>query len=307
MAITTKNTGMKLEFIPETTRGTPVSSRSLRRPSDAITNVNLSGLNNGQIVFNINDYDGQDIVYGLKEYKLSFEYDLQRTRGSGAYSLTRTIHGIAANRTSGLLTPLTFYLHTQSNATLECRGCVVDTWKMDVAPGGRLHCTADISVASVKWTTGSYGSLTASSALGTTFETFQGALITRTGGFDEGVSNFSVTIKNNSKGVPNIGKQVYKYIYESTQNIDGTADVILYSGGKTDWEEMAGASGNGAPTEQDIVFSSGNSTTATDKSIKWTFSPAAYTNLPVNFKPEDGWVTSGMTWIAQAVTIADYS
>jgi len=307
MTITTKNSGMLLEFIPETTRGTPVSSGSLRRPSDAITNVNLTGMNNGQVIFNINDFDGQGFVYGLKEYKLSFEYDLQRSESTGEYAVANTIHGIAATRTAGLGTPLTFYLHTQSNATLECRGCIIDTWKLDTSPNNRLHCTVDISVTSARYAAGNYDSLTSSIAIGTAFETFQGAIISRSGGFDEGVGAFSVTIKNNTKGLPNIGKQTYKNFYDSIQNIDGTADIILNAGGKTDWEEMAGANGNGAPTEQSITFSSGNSTTANNKSVKWTFGTAAYTNLPITFKPEDGFVVSGVTWVANTVSIADYS
>ena len=310
MAKTTKNTSMLLEYIAETDRGTPASSGSLQRPSDAVTNVNLTGTNNGEVIYTIGDYDGQDTVYGLKEYTLSFEYDIQRTENSGTpfvNTLAKSIQYYALTRSSGLLTPLTFYVHTNSTTTYECRGCVIDSWSMNVTPGGRLHCTVNVSVASVACRTGQYTSLDSSTAWGNTFETFQGASITRTGGFDEGVGGFTVTINNNPSGAPNIGKQVYVNYYEGLQNLSGTVDVLLNSGGKTDWEEMTGSAGSGAPTEQSIVFNSGTSTTAGDKSMKWTFANAAYTNMPINFSAEDGYVVSGVTWTAESVTLEEYS
>jgi len=310
MTITTKNTGMKLEYIAESTRGTPVSSGTLQTPSDAVSNVNLSGSNNAGIVYTIGDYDGQDTTYGLKDYKLSFEYDIQRIENTSpkkCNTLTKSMQYYALTRSSGLLTPLTFYVHTKSDATYVCKGCVVDSWNLSVTPGGRLHATVNVSVASVACEIGNYPSLTDSTAWGNTFETFQGASITRAGGFDEGVSGFTITINNNPTGVPNIGLSRYHSYYEGLQNLSGTVNVILSSGGKTDWEEMTGAGEDASPTEASIVFNTGTSTTSGNKSMKFTFANAAYTNLPVNFNAEDGYVTSGVGWIAESVTLAEYS
>jgi len=42
MALTPKNTNMLLEYLAETTRGTPLDAGQLQIPSDAVSNVALS-------------------------------------------------------------------------------------------------------------------------------------------------------------------------------------------------------------------------------------------------------------------------
>ena len=303
MAVTSKNTGMKLEYIAETTRGSAVSTGYLQRPSDAVSNVNLTGTNNGEIIYTISDYDGQDTVLGLREYNLTFEYDLQRTEDSGGTqnTLATSILYYALTRSSGLLTPLTFYVHTNSTTTYVCEGCVINSITGNCAPNERIHLSVNVSVATVTTGNNYYSALTASAAYGNTFETFQGASITRSGSFDSGCGNFNFTINNNVSGVPNIGTSYYVNMYEGLENLSGTADVLLDSGGNTDWDEM------GAGTEQAIVFATGTSTTSGDKSMKLTFANAIYTNLPVNFAAEDSYLISGVNWIAETVTLAEYT
>lgn len=308
MAITTKNSSMKLEYIAEATRGTPTSSGTLQIPSDAVRNVSLTGTNNGDIIYTISDYDGQDTGYGLKEYTLSFEYDLQRHESAGGANkntLATSLEYYALTRSSGLLTPLTFYLATDSTTRYVIKGGVINTFAVNTAPGERVHCSVEVSAVSVIVEAGNYGSLTASAAYGNTFETFQGASVTRTGSFDNGCGNFSFSINNNVTGVPNIGSSVYAAMYEGLENVEGSVDVILNDGGNSDWEEMAPTSGS--PTEQAIVFNSGTSTTAGNLSMTWTFANAHYTNLPIDFSAEDGFLTSGVGWKAESVSLAVYS
>jgi hypothetical protein len=302
MAITTKNTNIQLEYIAETNRGVPVSSGTLLRPSDAIRNITLTGVNNAGIQYSINDYDGIGTTTGLRDFTLSFEYDLQRhSNANSKVTLKTGIQYYAQYRSSGVMTPLTFYLHTDSNSTWVCKGSIINTFSVNVDPtANTIPVTVECSVATAAMEAGSYASLTSSVANATTFETPQGSSVTRSGSLEEGAGSFTLTINNKAAPQPIIGSSTASK-FESVENLSGTVDLLLVSGGNTDWEELR------ACTEADIVFSSGTSTTATDKSMKWTFSDGSYTNFPVNLTPETTVVISGVNWIAETVTLAAYS
>lgn len=302
MAITTRNTSWKLEYIPENTRGTPVSSGSLHIPSDSVFNIGLHGTNNGEVVYSISDYDGIDTSYDISEFTLHFEYYLQRTEDSTTKynALDDSLLYHACTRSSGALTPLTFYLHTNSTTTFVVKGAVIDTFTGNCRPREKIHCVVDCSAASVAVEAGNIASLTASQSWGNTFETFRGAGATRSGSFDAGVGDFSFTIANNLERLPLVGQSTGN-VYEGLENCSGTIDVILDSGGNTDWEEML------LHTEASIVLDTGTSTTAGDKSMKLTFGNAHYTDFDIDANVDSRWLHCGVPWKAETVTLAEYS
>ena len=301
MALTPKNTNMLLEYLAETTRGTPLDAGQLQIPSDAVSNVALSGTNNGEIVYTIGDYDGQDTVMGLKEYTLSFEYDLQRDKDSTPNNLATSLEYYAITRSSGLLTPLTFYLHVDSDTTAIVKGGIINTYSVSCSPGELIHCSVEVSSPSIAFETGNYPDLTASAAYATTFEHFMGASVTRSGSIEAGVGDFSFTINNNASGIPKIGSFEHANYYEGLENLEGNVGILINDGGDNDWNEMK------LGTESSIVFASGTSATSDNLSKKWTFVNAIYSDFPLDFSAEDTYILSGVTWKAETGTLAVYS
>jgi len=296
MGLTFKNTDILLEYIAETTRNSPVSAGTLQRPSDGIINVTLTGKNSGEVIYSINDYDGQDTVYGTNEYTLSFDYYLQRTHNT-THTLANSIEYNALTRASGQVTPLTFYLHTESDVTYQCAGSVLNSYNL-TPEETRIKVSVEYAVTSVDVAAGSdYAGLTSSSACGTTFEQFQGATCTRSGSFGAGVSGFSFTINNNVQPLKLIGASSASH-YESLENLSGSVNILLNDGGEDDWLEVTDN------TEASIVFASGTSTSATDCSLEWTFANAHFSEIPINISVDAPYVESGINWKAETVTLA---
>lgn len=296
MGLTFKNTGMLLEYIAETTRNSPATAGTLQRPSDGIINATLTGKNSGEIIYSINDYDGQDTVYGTNEYTLSFDYYLQRTHNS-THTLANSIEYNALTRSSGQVTPLTFYLHTESDGTYQCAGSVLNSYNL-TPEETRIKVSVEYAVTSVDTAAGTtYAGLTGSSACGTTFEQFQGASITRSGSFEAGVSGFGFTINNNVQPLKLIGASSASH-YESLENLSGTVNILLNDGGEDDWTEMDDN------TESNIVFASGTSTSATDCSLQWTFTNAHFSEIPINLSIDKAYVESGINWKAETIALA---
>ena len=299
MGLTIKNTSMLLEYIAETNRNDPVSSGTLQRPSDSVVNVTLTGKNNGEVIYSISSYWGQDTVYGTNEYTLSFDYYLQRHHNTG-HTLALSVEQNALSRTLGLLSPLTFYYHTESDGTYQCTGSILNSFNL-TPEENRIKCSVEYNVTSVVTSGGAvYGGLTGSSACGTTFEQFKGAACTRSGSFEAGVSGFGFTINNNVQPLKLIGASSASY-YEALENLSGTVNLLLNDGGENDFAEMADN------IESDIVFASGTSTTATDASMKWTFTNAHFGEIPINLTVDAPYVESGVNWGAEKVAFAIYS
>ena len=297
MALTAKNTGMNVTFIAESIRGAAPGSGQEYRVSDAIENVNLVGRNQGEVAYSVYDYDGQGTFFGADEYVLSFDYYLQRFGTS--HPTANSIEYYANHRTSGNLKPLTFFVNTDSTSTYALSGGIINTWSM-TPEDKRIKCSCEILFESCVTTGINRHLYTAASACGTTFETFQGALITRSGSFEAGVSGFTVNINNNADRIPKIGTSTAT-VYESLENLSGTVDILLNDGGINDWGEMTDH------TKQSIVFASGTSTTTTDQSMKWTFANASFSEVPIPFTTDTRVVISGITWNAETLSFAAYT
>jgi hypothetical protein len=294
MALTSKNTSMNVQFIKETSRGAAVGSGQLYRVSDAVENVNLVGRNNGEVVYSVYDYDGQGTIFGAEEYVLTFDYYLQRNHTT-SHPSTNSIEYYALTRSSGNLSTLEFIVHTDSNSTYRLNNGVINTWSL-TPEEKRIKCSAEILFSEVTTTGMNYHLYTAAVACGTTFEQFQGATCTRTGSFEAGVSGFTMNINNNADRIPVLGSST-PTVYESLENLGGTVDILLNDGGNNDWGEMT------LETKQSIVFQSGTSTTTTDQSMKWTFTNAHFSEVPIPFTTDTRVVQSGITWGAETVAL----
>lgn len=300
MTLTMKNSDMKLEYIAETTRGSEPASGQLHRPSDGIENVSLTGSKNSEIIYTITDYDGQDTVYGMEEYTLTFDYYLQR-HGSSGHTIDKSVEYYALTRdSSGLLTPLTFYITTDSNTTFMVNGGMINNFTL-TPEETRIRCSVEVLGHSAVTAMVNYSSMTASAAVGTSFEQFQGCACTRTGSFAAGVSGFSMTIANNVDRIPIIGSSSPTMTVENFEALSGSVNILVNDGGAGDWGDFAGN------CESNLVFDSGTSSTAANRSMKWTFANAAFTEVPITFTKDSAYIESGISWGAETVTLAAYS
>jgi hypothetical protein len=291
MSLTTKNTGMEVAFIEESTRGTIKTSGQLYRVSDAIENVSLKNTNGAEVLYSVYDYDGQGTIYGAHDYTLSFDYYLQRTKTT-THPLANTMEYYALTRSSGLLTSLTCILNTTSTSTHFLAGGIVNRWSATLEEK-KIRCHAELIFKSCA-TSGTWG-FTAPTAIGTTFEQFQGVVITRSGSFNAGVSGFSLEINNNAKSQPVVGASQPTAIYETLQNLSGKTDILINDGGGNDWYEVEGH------RKANIVFQSGSSTSATDCSLKWTISNVSFPDLDKGFTTDTSVVIGNVSWVGETI------
>jgi hypothetical protein len=294
MSLTAKNTGMDVAFIEEVTRGTLVTTGQLYRVSDAIENVSLRTAAGADVLYSVYDYDGQGTIYGQHDYTLSFDYYLQRTKTT-THPLANTMEYYALTRTSGLLKSLTATVNTESASSFHLAGGVVNRLSMTLEEK-RIRCHAELIFKSCV-TTGTY-TYTAATAIGTTFEQFQGATITRSGSFNAGVSGFSLEINNNTKSQPVVGASQPTAIYESLQNVGGSVDILVNNGGETDFYEVDGQ------YKTSIVFNTGTSAVATDCSEVFTIANATFTELPIDFTTDTTVVIAGARYVAESISLA---
>jgi hypothetical protein len=285
---------MDLSIIEESQRGQIKTSGQLYRVSDAIENVSLRTAAGADVLYSVYDYDGQGTIYGQHDYTLGFDYYLQRTKTT-THPLANTMEYYSLTRTSGLLKSLTCLVNTDSGSTFFLAGGVVNRWSATLEEK-RIRCHAELIFKSCA-TSGTWG-FTAPTAIGTTFEQFQGATITRSGSFNAGVSGFSLEINNNAKSQPVVGASQPTAIYESLQNLSGSVDILVNDGGENDWYEVEGQ------RKISIVFNTGTSTTATDCSEVFTIANVTFTELPVEFTTDTTVVIAGARWIGETISLA---
>ena len=299
MTLTMKNTSMKLEYIAEDSRGSAMSTGSLDLPSDSVENVTISGSKNGEIIYSVTDYDGQGTVFGMNEYTLTFDYYLQRHTSTGTHKIANSIEYYALTRTSGLLTPLTFYVHTDSNSSYRLTGGIINNFTI-TPEETRIKCSVEVIASSCTTNpTGDvYAGLNQPGTIGTNYEQFQGCTVTRSGSFEAGVSGFSASIANNAERIPVVGSSDPTAIYENLENLSGSVNILLNDGGDTDYDEFH------VGTKQSIVFNTGSSTTATDCSMVFTFLNAHFSEVPITFNKDSNVVQSDISWKAETVTLA---
>jgi len=299
MATITKGHVGDLEYIPETTEGSEPTTGTLQIPSDSVTNVTLTGTNNGSIVYTINDYDGQDTVLGLAEYTLTFDYTLQLLNTTGEHVLADTIEYNAMTRTTGQTAPLTFYYTTASGVRYMLCGAKCQTLSMTSNSGETITVHAEYWSASCAVTNAHYADLTPATAIANNYEA-NSAVVQRPDGtaIAYGVGSFSFTVSNNCSRVPSINSRDPKAIMCGKEETSGSIDILVDNGGTTEFTEMM------VGTENTISFETGSTASASED---WEFTNAIFTNFPMSYSADDAYVVVGVSWISEGVTLAAYS
>ena len=293
---------VSLYYAPETVRGASPGDGVWRFPSDGVENFTLNLTNNAEHIHTMSYSEAQGVVEGMRENTMSFDYYLQRHGNTASVDdLPTSLEYYALQRNSvGSLTSLTFAVCPTSSTTITCNGGLIDTFSLSAAAGERIKCSVGLKFSHVS-TASDAGSNTMPTLLANTWETMNRATLTRTSWFDNGVANFSMNVANNVQTLHGIGSVQPIGIVEGKQTLSGSCDVFLNSTGTYEFEEVYGA------TKDTLTFASGQSTTATDASMKWIFTDTIFTSIPITATTDTTALQSGLDWIAKSVAFSIYS
>ena len=294
------NSKISFEYIPETTYGVEPAPGKLRVPSDWIMSCNLEPINNAEVAYSIGSHQGRDIVSGVSEFSLNISYALQRvTTGLSNGSLDTSFEWFAQHKTGSEVSLHSFsaYYTTQTSKRYRLLGCKINTYAASIAADGD-HIKVDVNILGKSCSTsvGNYSNYAGSVERATTFETGKAATVTRLDSFSEGLPNFGFTINNGLDKIKIIGTGV-KGAYSKNQIVEGTADILVDNGGLREFGDMDQID------KASIVCSSGATTTATDNSIKWTFTNSFYKNFPVNLGNDTLLTVAGVNWGCEKVAL----
>lgn len=295
---------VSLYYAPEDARGTPLAGQ-WRYPSDGVENFTLTPTNAAEIIHTMSQPDAQGTVDGQRSYSMSFDYILQRhgtTAGQNTLITSLEYYAQTRGASSGTLKTLTFCVCPTSSTTLLCKGGVIESWNVKAGAGEKIVCSVNLqfSAVSTSWTEIASG-YASPKALGTTFETMNNATLTKSSLFTNGVANFDATINNGAETLHKIGSVQPASVCESKENVTGNFDMFLESTGTVAVSQLYNS------TTGDIVFSSGNSTTAADASMKFTFTNARLTSVPITSSTNTTALQSNIGWLADGVTLAIHS
>ena len=143
-----------------------------------------------------------------------------------------------------------------------------------------------------------YSDLTASPAVGNTFEVYGGGAITKSGKWANGIKSGTLNINNNLERVPKVGSQDVAAIYPQNEDVGCTCAILTDAGGKTDVDDLL------TPDETDIVFSSG---TTASQSLKWTLTNPSYNRQPLVYRVDMSHMVIDADIGAEAIALAAYS
>lgn len=299
MAITAGHTA-KLEYIEETTMGTPPTTGTLQIPSDIVYNVTIEANPQPEVIYAINDYKGVETITGLQDVTLSFDYHIQKNLTSGTgHTLQKSIEYYATNRTNTQPASLTFYYTTKSGVTLMLNGAVCNTLEISAnADDKTIRAHAEFYCMKISTTPTNYNSLTQPAPINTAYEKFTAASITRGGAtIEAGVTAFRFTINNNLERINTINSDYPTAIYAGVQEITGEADVLVSDGGSSFINTVM------SNTQADLVFNTGSTA---GQSEKFTFKNHSWTNAPLEVADDTVVIISSVPWMCEYVTLASY-
>ena len=289
-----------LEYIPEATAGTEPSSGTLQIPSDIVTNVSLNTVNNAEILYAIDDYDGVGSATGLREVVLTFDFVKQQLNTTGEHLIGDSVEYYAVTRSSGQPSSLCFYYTPYTGCTYMITGGYINSYSETVNEGDKtIKCSVEVWGYSCATSNANYASLTAASAIGNSYEKFTGASITKSGAtVGKGVSEFSFSVENNLARIPVVGSSALTGIYAGNQVVSGSMNILVEDGGAVQFGSMDSAHSNS------IVYNSG-ATASTSET--WTFGNSIFTNMPIETASDTAYVVSNANWIARSVTLAAHA
>jgi len=296
----TKGHSSSLEYILEGTKGSEPSSGTLQIPSDVVTNVSISPINNAERLYSIDDHKAETIITGMKECALTFEYKLQQVNTTGEHVLADSIEYAATTRSSGQPSSYTFYYTTASGCTYMFTGAMCGSLTKNVNDSDKtITVRAEFWAESCATSTAHYTSLTPASALNNTYEKFTGASVQRGGAtIGKGVSNFTATINNNLQRIPVIGSSNAYEIVAGELDVSGQMNVLVEDGGATQFGYMD------VGTAANITLDTG---ATASQSLDFTYTDAVFTNFPFEQAATTPYVAVNCNWIAENVTLAAHS
>ena len=302
MAITPGYDG-DLEWVKEATYGTVPTAVQLQVPSDTVIRSHLDIHREVKRHYGITSHSATDTTYHTKAYTLTTEFELQQMKIAGAQHLVTTTLGYhATHRTSGDLDSLSFYFDCSAGAFL-LKGGLINKYSWDCSQDNAIHVTCEIIGNAVE--TGAnlaaltnYSGQTSSGAISETIETFEGAGITRSGKWSEGIKSGNFSIDNQIERLFKAGSSEAASVKPKFVIGEGSALVYCSDGAKTPVDDLL--SGD----EVDVVFASG---TTASQSHKFTFANASYTDTPVIYETGMTGMTVDVKWGGESVAFAAMS
>jgi hypothetical protein len=299
MAITPGYSG-DIEWVLESVYGTTPSIQQLQIPSDAVIRCHLDIHREVKRHYGIVSHSAIDTTYHTKAYTLSLEYELQLLKTTGAqHNVDETLGYHATHRTAGDLDSLSIYFEAGTEAFLLAGG-LVNKYSWDCSQDNAIHVTAEIIGNAV--TSGAnlaaltnYSGHTASAAIATGIEIFEGCGITRSGKWSEGIKSGNFSIDNQVERLFKAGSSEATSVKPKFTIGEGTALVYASDGGKTPVDDIL--SGD----EVAIVFASGASS---GTSHQFTFANASYNDIPVVYETGMTGMTVDIKWGAESVAFA---
>jgi len=250
-------------------------------PADVIENVNFTPAMNIQRLATINDYDYQDTTFGAHDYSITCAHPFQQLGVGAMHTQLLCLEYLAVNRTAGDLASIASCLKTGASSYLIFKGGKINTQNIAFSVGEQVNVTTEIWACNLT-TSASTPTGTAPAAIGTTFDTFNGALISKSGKWVAGIKAATLTINNHLERIPRIataGAQGgdYAYIMPGIQETTLTADIIADSAGKTDIDDLL------AGEETSVILQTG---TTVNYSLKWTLTKPTYNSIPVVYSAD---------------------
>jgi hypothetical protein len=299
MAITPGYDG-DIEWVLESVYGTTPSATQLQIPSDVVIRSHLDIHREVKRHYGIASHSAIDTTYHTKAYTLSLEYELQQMKTAGAQHLVTTTLGYhATHRTSGDLDSLSFYFDCSAGAFLLAGG-LVNKYSWDCSQDNAIHVTCEIIGNAVE--TGAnlaaltnYSGQTVTAAISETIETFEGAGITRSGCWAEGIKSGNFTLDNQVERLFKAGSSEAASVKPKYVISEGTALVYCDDGAVTEVDALL------AGTEVAIVFASGSTSS---QSHQFTFANASYTDIPVIYETGMTGMTVDTKWGGESVAFA---
>jgi len=250
-------------------------------PADVVESMNFTPAMNIQRLATINDYDYQDTTFGARDYTITCAHPYQQLGAAAMHTQVLSLEYLAVNRTAGDMASIASCLKTGASSYLIFKGGKINTQNIAFSVGEQVNVTTEIWASNLT-TSASVPAGTAPSVIGTAFDTFNAALVAKSGKWVAGIKACTLTINNNLERIPRIataGAQGgdYAYIMPGIQETKLTADIIADGAGKSDIDDLL------AGEETNIVIQSG---TTPNLSTKWTLTKPTYNGIPVVYSAD---------------------
>ena len=286
-----------LEYVAETTYGAGIpTTPTMQIASEAMIESTLEVRRVLKRHHTISTDAAVDTTYHSKVYVLTMSYVVQQLKATTTHTATTCIPYYAVTRSAGDLTSLACVYDTNGSAYL-LKGAKINTYSQQMTQDEAIIANVEIwgNGLEVEDVPSDFTNYAAAGTIGEDLEIFEGASVTRSGSWTDGISDFNFTINNNMARIPKLGTSEAVGVYPAHTDLTGSAEIITAAGGEVDVEELLNA------TETDIVAQTG---TTSSKSMQFTFSNAGYARTPVPYRIDMSAVLVAADWEAESVAFA---